>query len=372
MTILDCTLPKVICSNPDSKNNYFAWPTVGRLGDGTLAMVCSGFRIRHVCPFGKGVICYSKDEGVTWTNPEIIIDTPLDNRDCGIVVSGNSVIVTSFTNSVEFQRSWNTDEMHKNYGSCALEEVDTYLDTIDDATEDRYLGSIYILSSDGGHTYSDIKKVPVTSPHGPCVDMEGRFVYVGRSFAEYSDNESSVTHRIECYISDADGNFVKTADIPSPDDAKGLVLCEPHAIVLPDGKIVVHIRAHSYDDGNRCFTLYQSESYDGGYTFTIPHRILSNLGGAPSHLMLHSSGILIATYGYREKPYGIRAMFSKDDGQTWDTDNVICDGFGSPDMGYPSTVELDDGKLLTVYYSKDDIYNPAEISQVIWDFKEDE
>ena len=40
---------KTIIQNPNSKFNYFAWPSLARLHDGTLAAVCSGFRIGHVC-----------------------------------------------------------------------------------------------------------------------------------------------------------------------------------------------------------------------------------------------------------------------------------------------------------------------------------
>ena len=53
---------KVMCSNRNSTFSYFGWPSVERLPGGELAMVASGFRIRHACPFGKGVICYSYDE----------------------------------------------------------------------------------------------------------------------------------------------------------------------------------------------------------------------------------------------------------------------------------------------------------------------
>ena len=48
---------KVICQNPTNPHhNYYAWPSVARLHDGRLAMVASGFRMKHVCPFGKVVI----------------------------------------------------------------------------------------------------------------------------------------------------------------------------------------------------------------------------------------------------------------------------------------------------------------------------
>ena len=56
----------------------FNWPSIARLSDGRLAVVSSGFRLAHVCPFGKVTIQYSSDEGITWTPPAVILDSPLD------------------------------------------------------------------------------------------------------------------------------------------------------------------------------------------------------------------------------------------------------------------------------------------------------
>ena len=133
-------------------------------------------------------------------------------------------------------------------------------------------------------------------------------------------------------------------------DEFGILLsCEPHAIQLPDGKIVVHIRVQRGGE-HRIFTVYQCESYDNGRTFTKPHQLLGDWGGSPAHLLLHSGGTLISAYGYREAPDGVRVMFSRDGGETWDTDWVLYDGGANGDLGYPATVELADGSLLTVYY----------------------
>lgn len=108
MKILNSSEKRVVCANPDSAFRYFAWPTVAYLPDGTLAMTASGFRLAHICPFGKAVICYSKDEGATWTRPAPVIDTPLDDRDAGITAFGNGrVILTSFNNTIRQQRVWN-------------------------------------------------------------------------------------------------------------------------------------------------------------------------------------------------------------------------------------------------------------------------
>jgi hypothetical protein len=50
----------------------------------------------------------------------------------------------------------------------------------------------------------------------------------------------------------------------------------------------------------RLFTLCQSISDDGGKTFVVPRPLLNE--GAPPHLLQHSSGAVICTYGRRKPP----------------------------------------------------------------------
>ena len=99
---------------------------------------------------------------------------------------------------------------------------------------------------------------------------------------------------------------------------------------------------HNQRKNPKKFSIYQSVSVDGGKSFSVPVRLLGECGGAPAHLMKHSSGVLISTYGYREQPYGIRAMLSKDGGKTWQTDLVLWDKGVNGDLGYPCSVELSD------------------------------
>ena len=77
--------PEIICSNKNSMHNYFGWPSIARLQDGSLMIGASGFRIAHVCPFGKVIVSRSYDEGKSRTAPEVVVDTPLDERDSGIL-----------------------------------------------------------------------------------------------------------------------------------------------------------------------------------------------------------------------------------------------------------------------------------------------
>jgi len=138
----------VMKSVNDSIFSYFAWPTVARLQDGRLAAASSGFRYAHVCPFGKAVISYSADEGKTWTVPAPVIDTPLDDRDAGLLAFGdNKVILTSFNNTAAEQREWaaarKTSESHlidadlSNRAVIAM--IEAYIETITPEIEKKYL-----------------------------------------------------------------------------------------------------------------------------------------------------------------------------------------------------------------------------------------
>ena len=353
--------PAVIMSNPHSKHNYFAWPSVTRLQNGMIAAVASGYRLRHVCPFGKTVISYSADDGESYTLPAAVIDTPLDDRDGGIVPFGKSgVIVTSFNNKVAFQRG------RKEADPYSL----AYLDTVCQEEEDRFLGSTFRVSLDGVVTFGEIYKSPVTSPHGPLELADGSLLWVGWTFNTDGQHQPE-TDRIKAYrLNPTDGSMEYMGQIENIRNGEATTLsCEPHSIQLEDGTILTHIRVEQKGE-DRLFTIYQSESTDNGRTWTTPHPILSRLGGSPPHLFRHSSGLLLCTYGYREAPYGVKVMFSADNGKTWDTDHDLYVNGVNLDLGYPCTVERRDGTLLTVFYAHPTADSPAVILQQRWQIEE--
>ncbi len=347
--------PKTIMKNPYSFHNYFAWPTVERLQNGKIAVTASGYRLSHVCPFGKLVISYSEDNGETYTQPAPIIDTPLDDRDGGICAFGEkNVIVTSFNNTRDFQRKrvYIDQPNTVTYRSA-------YLDMISDADEKKYFGSTFRISNDCGVTFGDLQFSPVTAPHGPTRLADGNLLYVGKLMEYQADKEARGV--IGAYKMYSDGTTELLGMLENTEE-NGITNLdsEPYAIELPDGTIICHIRAEGVICkggaeyvGTGYFTLFQSESYDGGKSWTKPHRILETDGGAPSHIIRHSSGMLIASYSYRKGPYRIKLMFSEDNGKTWDTkDNILFEQTNGMDMGYPSTTKLDDGTMLTVFYTR--------------------
>lgn len=364
----------IVMSNPDSIHNYFGWPSIAKLQDGRLAAVASGFRIEHLCPFGKAVISYSDDGGKSWTAPTPVIDTILDDRDAGILAYGEStVLLTSFNNKLEQQGYWANDLERRTNESTALTEeekkknlarvayVRAYLERAKlENKQDEQFGSTYRISHDCTKTWGPLRFAPVTSPHGPTLMQDGRILYVGTMHGK-------ATKGIFCYIIDEEGNSEFLAELPHiPDDEHGaLSEYEPYAIVLPNGKIIVHIRGERYGE-HRVFGTWQSVSTDGGKTFSVPEMIGgSNCAGAPAHILRHSSGKLISAVGNRKAPYGINILTSDDDGETWELGTLIPEA-ESDDLGYPCSCELPDGSIYTVWYQHHANGQPAIIHGANW------
>ena len=238
---------KTVMSNPGSRHDYFGWPTVCRLQNGRIAAVASGFRMDHVCPFGKAVIAYSEDEGETFTLPAPVIDTVLDDRDGGIAVFGTSgVIVTSFNNSLAFQRNYAEKYTQNRYALA-------YIDTVAKEEEAAVLGATFRISRDGGVSFGPVQRSPVTSPHGPMSLSDGRILWVGRLFDLKDVSEEDA--EIAVYEMTETGEMHRIGEIAR---IPGLASCEPHMAEAKDGTLVTHIRVQEGNgiSGKRILSLF--------------------------------------------------------------------------------------------------------------------
>jgi hypothetical protein len=121
------------------------------------------------------------------------------------------------------------------------------------------------------------------------------------------------------------------------------------------GTLVCMMRA-TQQPRNRHHDLWKTCSHNGGITWTNPEP--SGIWGYPPHLLRLKDGRILCTYGHRREPYSIKACIS-DDGTDWDVKNefVVCAAVTAPSIvpnywhiGYPTTIQLNDGKLLTVYH----------------------
>lgn len=350
----------VICRLPAQRFGYFGWPSVARMDDGTLIAVSSGLRAEHVCPFGKTVMNTSEDNGRTWSAPRVIQDSPIDDRDAGVVSLGSNALLVSWFRS--------DTRMYAQSDWLPASERKAWAEVFSTWTEEmvgEQLGSWVMLSRDGGKTWGDPVRAPVSAPHGPIQLRSGDLLYLGKSYGTWKDMGESMISAARSH--DGGHTWRMVGEVPLYRDTSPSNYHEPHVVELPSGRLIGMIRVQDYEDhrlaasGIPTFSLMQCTSDDGGCTWTQAEPL--GFHGSPPHLLRHSSGRLILTYGYRLAPYGQRVALSDDDGQSWDHDWVLRADGPDGDLGYPATVELTDGSLLTVYYQK---YAPGEKCSLLY------
>ncbi len=339
---------------------YCGWPTVVRRREGQLIVVWSGGREGHVCPFGRVEMMTSNDDGHTWSWPRVLLDSAIDDRDAGVVetVKG-TLLVTTFT-SLAYESSLARAEKIETgqKGAWPADRLDRWRAAHNRLTAEQRkaeLGSWVLRSTDGGVTWSERMRCPVNSPHGPVQLSDGRVLYAGKELW-HGENRIGV-----CESTDDGGSWRWLAEIPTREGDDHRKYHELHAVEAAAGRLIVQIRNHN--KASPLETL-QSESTDGGRTWSAPRSI--GVWGYPSHLLRLKDGRLLMTYGHRRKPYGNQTRVSADHGRTWSEPMIVSgDGSGS-DLGYPSTVQLDDGSLLTVWYEKMNGMTRAVLRQSRW------
>jgi hypothetical protein len=247
------------------------------------------------------------------------------------------------------------------------EEVDSWRPTLaalTDADVARDQGSWLMRSGDGGATWGRPMRAPVSSPHGPTRLRDGSLLYLGKPFAEKDD--ISLAPMTAARSGDRGSSWTTLAEVPAAPGIDPANYHEAHAIELPSGRILAMLRVEHHAGRQLppaipSFSMMQTVSDDGGRSWSVPRPL--GFHGSPPHLLRHSSGALVLSYGYRQAPFGQRAAISRDDGESWSHDLVIrADGPGG-DLGYPSTVELGDGSLFTVCYQQ---AAAAEKCSLLW------
>ena len=315
-----------ICKQPQ---RYIGWPSIISAENGDLVVVFSGDRDWHVCPWGKIFLTRSSDGGKTWSEPEVVVDTPLDDRDAGLVRLSNGDLLLSFNSSLAFDNS--KVERYQKYQEHAA--------TLTPEIREKWKGMWNRVSKDNGRTWGPSFKTPTGTPHGPTSMKNGKIIYV-RPSVFTSENEGETWSEI-----------AQIERNPTEWKSRYAFLSEQHAVECADGTLVALSR-YASKGGNSDIELRQIESSDEGKTWTQPRK--TGMEGYPAHLLRLKNDWLLAVYGHRVPPLGQRASISKDNGKTWLVDeeiilsNAVPQGAG--DLGYPSSAQLPDGSIWTVYY----------------------
>ena len=375
--IIDDAKKTVICYKGDEEYGYFAWPTVTKLDGKRLMAVSSGMRNAHIDIEGKLVCWYSEDEGETWSEPQLLQDTVLDDRDAGVVYWNGKIIVSWFCASKEYFINNNRDKYRE------------WANTIPDELDTKLMGGNYIISEDGGKTWSDIYSMPegMFTPHGLIVNPDGGLTSVGYLKYDKVNKRWGTGIAVRTTTGEMNENGFVWSDpieIADSNTQYSWDFQEPYGIYNDEGILIVVMRANK--------GLYQCELYPNASKFTPWHKI-ANVQESPAHMIRHSSGVMVMTYGYRgiyvdsntgntvsytergKDILGIRARLSYDGGLTWTREVVLTTDAGITsdnlsDLGYSSSIELSDGKILTVYYQRNKYETRASIYQVVWELPE--
>lgn len=343
---------RVISHQPD---RYHGWPTLARCRNGQLLLVCSGGREAHVCPFGRVELMRSHDQGQTWTWPEVVLDGPIDDRDAGVLETARgSILITTFT-SLAYEPILTKAEKDGTWAADRLARWRAAHTRLDAEQRKAALGVWMARSTDGGISFSGRYDSRVNSPHGPIQLGDGRLLYAGK---ELWQGETRVG---VCQSTDDGQTWEWLAAIPARDGDTPRNYHELHAVEAADGRILVQIRNHNAAHAGE--TL-QCESADGGKTWSVPQAI--GVWGLPSHLLRLRDDRLLMTYGHRRPPFGNQARVSTDHGRSWSEPVIISGDGAGGDLGYPSTVQLDDGTLVSVWYELLQGSSHAVLRQAKW------
>jgi len=71
-------------------------------------------------------------------------------------------------------------------------------------------------------------------------------------------------------------------------------------------------------------------------------------------------------YGYRMEPFGQRAKISYDEGVTWSEEIILRDDGLCNDLGYPASIELPGGEIISIYYQALKHNDPCGIMYTKW------
>jgi sialidase-1 len=296
----------------------------------------------HYANDGDVIMLRSKDQGKTWGDKQVIAGIKdVDEREgCGIQLKDGTIVVGVFYNN-----------LYSKDGSYGFNSAERKLIE----PNKHYLGAYIITSKDNGKTWSEPNYIETTGM--PFLNIEGPtdapiempdgsllMGVIGYNFKGDPLNRSSVMLQ----STDKGRSWKYLSTIAGDPGGKLGGFLEPGIARTKSGRIVAALRNHASE--NAIWTTY---SDDNGKTWEKVQK--TDMHGHPADIIQLSDGRLLMSYGIRTshaRPAGVRACFSNDNGKTWDinTEVQIRNDFINWDVGYPESLQLADGRVLTVYY----------------------
>lgn len=288
---------------------------LARRKDGALvAVVC---RDNYASPqhrYWNMFVYESRDQGVNWTE---IGKTPLMGKEPTLTALPDGVLLL-------------TAEKADYRPGARRDEIPVY------------------RSEDGGRTWSAIMLAGPDIPRNHLVEPDGTVLMVRALKPDWSfKGQGSPNFQL---ARSRDGGRTWTfseAKVDWDEQAFG----EISTTRLKDGHLLATIRRAipGTRDGHGYADTLLTESHDGGENWSRP-RQMSNTAEVHFQLLPLQDGRLLATYTSYHLPWGVFAVLSPDGGKTWSFDRPIQLALSALyNTGWPYTLQLADGSLITAY-----------------------
>lgn len=308
-------------------------PQAAQLADGTI--VVAGFIEPPVHEKSRCTLRYSRDNGRTFSEPRVL---DLGGRTFGFRAlttgtlvlahgSGSASFGSMISRSTNGGESWTSFEIPKNltpgdqpytlgecHGPIELPGNTLLMHLARAVSKGSYAWEAYVIrSTDDGRTWGDPSRVPT----------------------------------------ETDSDEISYARLPS-----GRIL----GVTRSSAAMIRRDRLEEIVPGGREAPLnseagdasYQFHSDDSGRNWSHPKPTgLGVLQAAGAYPLPLSDGRILLLYGSRVFPYGTQVVGSRDGGETWDLDHPIFLSWHSWSgyCGHPRSVQLQDGTILTGYYT---------------------
>ncbi len=330
---------------------FSTFPSVIKLPDGEILVAFRRAPDRkifgekgtsHVDPNSYLVMVRSGDKGETWTKkPELIYSHPFGGSQdpCLLQLRDGTLLCASY--GWAFVRPDGLENLKEPYFK---------------AGGAIFLGGYLVRSTNNGKTWQDVIYPPHIKPeinynaYGAPVPAynrgalyeakDGRILWI---VAAYDSTKKTSNH----LIVSKDKGFTWEYVAPVAEDAK-VAFNEASVIETPNGDIVGFLRTAHFDD-----QAVISRSKDGGKTFKWESM---GFQGHPLNALPLPDNRVLITYGYRHKPYGIRARILNAECTDFATapEIVLREDGGNGDIGYTWPVQLDKNHVMVVYYFNKD------------------
>lgn len=339
-------------------DNVCAWPNLTLLPNGDI----SATLFNQPC-HGKWEGCIeswvSQDQGVSWkycSSPTPNLPrTNRMNHAAGIAHNQDFIVISGGWSNIPSIRDPDS------------EEIRTF-----DRTECSVLDATVARSSDGGLTWSAVGHIEYCERDDkrrtPLVPYGDIFQFPNNTLAccfydGILDSDDDKTCRGSAYLLKSYDDGKSWGDPQKIGDNMQNETC-----FYPITSEHLLAASRSFVDGHLdCF-----KSFDSGRSWQSSLPQLTGPGQAPGHIQRLQSGILLLTYGVRASGlYGIGARMSEDNGENWNRPCLIASLEDAYDGGYPSTLELENGTLVTAYYSgPNKIHHRYHMKTLHWTIEE--